>query len=315
MKRKAAFLTALMLLASLALAGCSKSASTAAAPRSNTAAEPQAPAPEGESGYGGLRSATDSTASAGGNTAVQEAKLIRRATLELQTLNFDEAREALDALKDQCGGYYEDASVSGGDYNAKNGNRYASYTVRVPKERYNAFISAAGELAHLVNIDERQQDVGETYYDTELRLETQRTKYERLLALLDKADQMEDIISLENAISDTQYLIDQYSAELRKYDSLVDYSSIEIYLREVVAITDQPGEAESFGARLGKALSSGFTSFGRTMGDLAVWSAYNLIGIVLILAVAGTTVTIVIKKRKKFNTPPELPAQEEQPKT
>ena len=63
------------------------------------------------------------------------------------------------------------------------------------------------------------EDVGQNYSDIELRLQTQRTKQERLLALLEKAATMEDIISLENALSETEYQIEQYTSDLKRYDS------------------------------------------------------------------------------------------------
>ena len=46
------------------------------------------------------------------------------------------------------------------------------------------------------------------YYDNEARLTTQRTKLERLQELLSKAEAMEDIITIESAISETELQIE-----------------------------------------------------------------------------------------------------------
>lgn len=91
--------------------------------------------------------------------------------------------------------------------------------------------------------------MGQNYSDIELRLQTQRTKQERLLALLEKAATMEDIISLENALSETEYQIEQYTSDLKRYDSLIDFATIELRLTEV---PDQrrPGEVAPLGARV-----------------------------------------------------------------
>lgn len=311
MNRKIARLAALVLLASLALSGCGASKSAASMTAGDSAYTAPQSMPHPESDYGGL--AQDATAgegtAVGGNATLRESKLIRTASMEVQTTGFDEACKALDALRDRCGGYYETANISGGEYGVKNGNRDAYYTVRVPKEQYETFMNAVGEVGHVVSRGEGQEDVGDQYHDAELRLATQRTKYERLLTLLNQADKMEDIISLENAISETAYQIDQYTADLKRYDSLVDFATIEVRLCEVVAVTDRPGEAETLSVRLGKALTGGFSDFGSLAGNFFVWCAYNLIGIVIFLAVAAIGVTVVVRKLKRH---PEPSTSEEQ---
>ena len=57
------------------------------------------------------------TESGGSNSAVYQnpnAKLIRRAELNIQTEQFDQSVEALNKLVGDCGGYFESASLYGG---------------------------------------------------------------------------------------------------------------------------------------------------------------------------------------------------------
>lgn len=82
------------------------------------------------------------------------------------------------------------------------------------------------------------EDISEAYYDTSGRLETQTIKLARLQALLAKADKMEDIITLESAISETEQAIDDLSGTLQHYDARVDYASVSISLREVKQLSD-----------------------------------------------------------------------------
>lgn len=314
MKRNLSLLAALLLLVSLSLAGCSAKSTAPAAP--GALPEGGAGLPENVTGQDlvqqgeGFAPETQNGAAVS-DTALREAKLIRTAALEIETLDFEAAQKALDALKERCGGYYESASASGGDYHFRNGNRYATYTVRVPKDQYAAFLNAAGDVGYVVSRDETQEDVGERYYDTELRLKTQQTKYDRLLALLGKADKMEDIISLENAIAEAEYQIEQFKTDLRRYDSLVDYATVHIGLREMVTISEKPGEAEPFSARMGKAFSGGLSDFGTAVGNFFVWCAYNLVGVVILLAVVTTGAVIAVKALKKRKAALEPPAQEE----
>lgn len=212
------------------------------------------------------------------------AKIIRSAEMTIQTTEFDQSVTALSALTQKQGGYYETAEVMGGGINSQNARRSAYYVVRVPKENFATFRDSLGEVGHLYSINENTQDVGESYYDTEARLETLTTKRERLLSLLEKAELMEDIIALEDALADVQYEIDAHTTTLRKYDSLIDFSTFRIHLNETVKI-EKVGEADGFGARLAASFKEGLSDFGEGVQDLILWTARNIMGLVVFGAV------------------------------
>ena len=160
------------------------------------------------------------------------AKMVYTASIQAETQDYDACTAALEDLVDRLGGYLEYASSdSYGD-----GSRSASYTVRVPAKEFRGFLKTVGEISHVTSQDQNAENISERYYDTESRLETQKTKMERLQALLSKAENMEDIIDLENAISETEYQIEQLTGSLRHYDSLVDFATIDVRLREVLQI-------------------------------------------------------------------------------
>lgn len=228
-----------------------------------------------------------------------DAKVIRTAELTIQTLDFDQSVTDLAKLTESYDGYYETAQVDSGSYYDQYARRSAYYVVRVPKENFVAFRDAVGSVGHIYSFTEDAQNVGEQYYDTEARLETLTTKRERLLALLDKADVMEDIISLENALADVQYEIDMHTSTLRKYDSLIDYSTFTINLDEVVKIDQEPGPQESFGTRLLANLKDGLSNFGEALQSFAFWLARNLISLVILAAVIIVAVKLAFRYRKK----------------
>ncbi len=227
------------------------------------------------------------------------AKIIRTAQLTIQTTEFDKSVAALAELTEKQGGYYETAQVDGGSYYNQYANRSAYFIVRIPKANFVAFRDSVSSVGHLLNISEDTQNVGEEYYDTEARLATLETKRERLLALLDKAELMEDIISLESALADVQYQIDKYSTTLRRYDSLIDYSTFTIHINEVVEIKEEPGVQESFGTKLMASLKRGFSDFADTMEDFAYWLARNLITLVILVVIIVVVVKIVLWRAKK----------------
>ena len=254
--------------------------------------EPEAPEEEGWSGAW-----AEHEESGGSVYQNPRAKLIRRAELDIQTEQFDQSVQALNTLVLDCGGYFENSSVYGGGYRDAYARRHGEYIVRVPAERYTAFLSGAGDLGYLTSSSESTEDVGEQYYDTEARLKTQRTKQERLLALLERAETMEDIIALEGALSDVELQIELYSSDLNRYDALISYATIQVYLNEVGQITQDVGETSSLGERMAAGVQSSFQGLVQGGQDLLIWMSYHLFAVLIlaVLACAG-----VIAGRKKL---------------
>lgn len=247
----------------------------------------------GESGYGEVGSIR------GQPTLPENAKLILRAAISVESTEFDAAVAALDQLVAAQGGYYESNEIQQGTYYDSQAARYGSFTVRVPQAQFEAFLNAAGAVGHVISSSKSSQDVGEEYFDAEARLKTQQTKHERLLSLLEKADSMENIIALENALSETEYQMEQLSGTLRKYDSLVGYSTITIRLQEVLKLTEQPKETLSFGGRLSNAFQGGVERVGENMSNLAVWVAYHFVGVGAFLLIAAAALTLGLRKRRR----------------
>ena len=231
-------------------------------------------------------------------------KIIRQGELNIQTEQFDQSVEALNQLTASCGGYFESASVYGGGSRDANARRRGEYVIRVPSERYDHFLSSTGQLGYVTSKSESSQDVGERYYDTEARLKTQRTKQERLLALLERSETMEDIIVLENALSEVEYQIEQYSSELNRYDALVGFSTFYVYLNEVGRVTEEVGETASLGQRMAAGVQASFLGLGQGFQDLLIWMSYNLVLVVILAvviaagAVAGRRYWKDLRKKK-----------------
>ena len=299
--KKLSLLLAILLTLAIVLTGCGNASY---ANKDSAGRAPMAPAASvapnempsmdmAESAGGIYKDGYSNSVSSGAIYENPDNKIIRTANITIQSTEFDDAVLALNQLTNQLGGYFETAEVQGGGYYNQYANRSAYYVVRVPKENFIAFRDGTSGIGHIYSINENTQDVGEAYYDTEARLQTLTTKRDRLLSLLEKADKMEDIISLENALADVQYQIDMHTSTLRKYDSLIGYSTFYIRLNEVVEIKEEPSERESFGSKFISSLKKGFKEFGEGVQNFAIWFARNLIGIIIFAAVVVVAVVVL----------------------
>lgn len=291
MKRRvfALLLTGLMCLS---LAACGAK-SEAAAPSAEAPAA-SAPMMEEDYYYGADMEMSMTDSVDGGETGgvVSGQKLIRTANLELETMGFETTAAALNDLVAQMGGYMENSSIQ----NRRSGYRYAEYVLRIPAERYEEFLNQAGTLCHETWRSTSQEDISEMYYDTQGRLKTQQIKLERLQDLLAKAETMEDIITIESAISETEMLIDNYSGTLRHYDGKVDYATVNVSLREVYKYSNTEEAPTTFASRLGNSFSSGWNNFVDAMEDLVVGLAYGWMWLVILGAAAFIGFRVARKK-------------------
>lgn len=244
---------------------------------------------EAEFENGAFEEYTSTTA----DSNLKDAKMVYTANMDLQTLSFDKADADISALVEEMGGYFEQRSIS----NRSSGYRFAEYTVRVPAEKFNDFCSQMGTLCHLVYKNESADNITESYYDTQSRLVTAQTKLERLQELLRRAESMEDIITIESAISETEWTIENLTGTLRTYDSLVGCSTVYMSLSEVYELAGQGQAPVTFGDRLGESFLDGLKSIGRTAQNFAVWLAYSWFWL-LVIAVIVIVVIRTIRRRK-----------------
>lgn len=284
----------------LALAGCGASTGAAAEATASVSMADSA------GGYGmsngtampaAVEEAAETDAGeAGDSGTIQERKMIRRAELELETTDFDQAVADLADLTERMGGYYESSTVAdrGSDY------RWANYTIRVPADQYSAFLDQAGTLCHETWRNTTQDDVSEAYYDVQGRLTTQRVKLERLQALLEQAENMEDIITIESAISETQESIDRLSGSLQHYDSMVDYATVYITLNEVYQLSTVQETPAGFAQRLGNAFAGGWRGFLTGMESLVVALAYGWMWILLLAVIVAAVIRLGRRRSLKL---------------
>ena len=251
----------------------------ATAPQMSSAPqEPASPPSPGYSGTGKVQ--TDLYANLPENV-----KMIFTANLEMETTEFDLAVQQIAQTVAEMEGYFQERNMRNyGSYRA------ADFTVRVPAEQFQSFCSKMGEVCKVTRFNDSSENVGEQYYDTEARLATQRTKLERLQELLSKAEEMEDIITLEGAISDTEYVIEQLTGTLRHYDSLVGYSTVYLNLSEVYKLSLDEEPAIGFGAKLMQALRTGTANFIDGLEELLLdiardWAGWLIVVIVIIVII------------------------------
>lgn len=243
------------------------------------------------------------------NEAQAEHKIVYSSWFEINTKEYDTSVADLNALCKRYGAYFESAQSYG---DKTYSNRYSSYTVRIPKDQYFDFIESTGTLGTIIGSGENNRDVTEQYFDTEARLESATVREERLLAILEKSDTLDDVLLLERELADVRYEIESYTGELKKLDSLVSYSTATVTLTEVKTDILPDSDKQSFGTRLSLSLSRGWESFRAGLSDLAVDFMYEvpvLLCVWLPILIVLVVLIVVIRKKRKKRRSARLSAQ------
>lgn len=238
----------------------------------------------------GARSAAEKGA-ANDSTAEDEKKIVRNAWLTLKTERFDEAVSALCEQIEQAGGVVESRDISG----AKNASRSANLTLRVPSDMLDGVLSGAGEWGEVTREQTSAVDMTSTYTDNASRLESARAKKNRLDALYEQAESMEDIITLTNAIFDVQAEIESLEGQNSRIDDEVSFATLYVSVSEKSSAVSAK---QPFFTRLGRQLADGWENFGEFVSNAVLGLTYALPWVAA-AAVGAVMVRAAIRKKKK----------------
>jgi len=305
---------ALTLIFALLFAGCSASstpqlvqrggaAGSAPAATSAPAAAPVPAAQEKGKEDFGLGDSADESAAVQNAAQSEEQygghKVIKSASLSLETREFDSVLAHIKQKAADMGGYLASSNVSGRKpENYNDPGRYASLSVRIPQEKMDLFLSDARGAATVVSENSSGEDITSSYFDTDSRLKIYEAQRGRIEALLEKATTMEDIIKLETELSRLTYEIENLTTQLKRWDNLVDYSTVNIELSEIPAAKPVASN-DSVGTRISEGLSATLSGIAVLFENLFVFVVVALPVLLILAAIAVAVVLLTRSGRKK----------------
>ena len=219
-------------------------------------------------------------------------KLIKTYNLSYETENFDEAKAQLEQLMSLTGAYAESSDLSVSTWN----NDYRNYylMIRVPSDKAEAFLNQSSSFGPLKNRSEQVEDVTLDYVDVEAHKESLLLEYDRVIELLEEAEDLEQILLLESKLSDLRYQLESYESKLRTYDNLIDYTTIYLSIQEVHR--EQP---KTFGERITTGFSESVENLKDTFVNLIVFVVSNSLAIVLVIVILWLVIVVVRKFIKR----------------
>ena len=231
--------------------------------------------------------AKDDSYSGGTNTSRPETvdtsrKLITTANVDVETKEFDKLFSDVESYVKANGGYLESINTyNGSRYHGDVIERHANLTVRIPAEKLDAFLEELGNAGNITSRSQNVEDITLTYVDLEAHKKTLQEEEARLNEFLREAETIEDMIYIEDRLSNIRYQLESMESQLRTYDNKVNYSTIYLNINEVVEYTPVVYEAPTVGQRMKDGFLDTVEDIKEWFEDAAVWVVSNCIYLII----------------------------------
>ena len=222
-------------------------------------------------------------------------KLIYTIHMEVETTEYDTLMADVRAKVDTLGGYIENSEISG---NAERNNRSACLTIRIPAEKRNELTETVKTKANVTYSSESARDVTLEYVDTQSRIDSLRTEQKTLMELLEKAEDIDTVLAIQNQLTQVRYELQSYESQLKVMENQVTYSTFYVNIYEVQRVTVP--EESSFFTKLKERFVNSLYSLGEGFQSFLLFVLGDF-PILLVAAVVIVVIVVVVRKiiRKK----------------
>ncbi|MDR2533001.1 MAG: DUF4349 domain-containing protein [Oscillospiraceae bacterium] len=240
----------------------------------------------------------------GGNTALPEEQtrmIIRDAWMTIEAENAVELYNNLSAFNRSLGGFEFSSST-------QHHETFSSVDAvfKVPPERLDEFMSYAGESGRIVRSSTTSDDVTDRYYDMKTRVESKRRSLESYYSLLEKAESISEIVSLQRTIDNIIEEIEAFEGRLRVMENLVSMATVTLYIsHENDPVLEERREIDWNALDLedmGYFIRNGFISVVNFITTIFKWVIIAVIVISPLWVIPVIIAVIALSRRKKNKT-------------
>ena len=285
------------------LAGCGGSAGSAASSGKDSYAEAEA-----EEAYDAGMTTTENTAAPAdpapgdgegtGDPLPAGLKLVYTGSVTIDSTDYDATVADVRKLIADYGCLVEQASESDYDRTWRDSSysssvREYTWTLRVPSEKFSALLDSFGTVhGHVSDKSQDARDMTKQYRDNESRIASLKAQETRLLAFMDRAESIEELMEVEDRLSEVRYELEQLQNDNNTIDQMANWSTLTVRVSEVAAYS---GDGLSFPQRVAQAWATSGTGFVRAVQGLVIL----VIWLLPWLVIAGVVVLILYLTRNK----------------
>ena len=212
---------------------------------------------------------------AGATVNVTERKVIRNAYLTVEAqhdVNLSRLYKELASFCNYLGGYEFSSEVNNSELHSR-----VEAVLKVPPQKLDEFIAFVGKNATIIHLQTDSDDVTSEYYDLATRIETKRRSLESYYKLLENAESLNDILSLQRTIDTLTEEIEAVEGRLRVLSELVGMATVRvsIYQSEDPALFEEEPYVVDWSALsikdMGHLIGNGFKTVVNVIVTIVQW--------------------------------------------
>jgi len=217
----------------------------------------------------------------------EERMIVRTGDMSLVVEDVVEARDEIAQLAVRLDGYVVSSRISGEEQ-----DRTGWISIRVPDEKFDQALAELRELAVRITSESTDsRDVTEEYVDLQSRLRNAEATESQYLTLLEKAEDVDDILRIYEKLSQVRRDIEQIKGRMQYLERTSSMSLISVHLKPLA--TAKPLVRAGWNAiEILKSAVRGFVIFGQWLGITAIW-------LIIFSPVWGTILGIIYWRRRK----------------
>jgi len=238
--------------------------------------------------------------------------VIRSGNISVNVENVDKAAAEIRQMTESSGGYVENSQIDNvtvpqfpvydaGSEARETTQKYANMTVRVPENRFEDIFNNIKGMGKLVSENISGSDITAEYRDTTARVDNLKIQEQSLQQLMAKAKTVDEILKIESELNRVRTDIDIYTGNLKRWDNLVQLSTIYVYMRELkpeeLKSVDVPGTWEKAYQGFIKAVNNVVEGFQKTL--IVLVAAIPYLFVAGVIAAIGFLAARKIKLKKK----------------
>ncbi len=192
----------------------------------------------------------------------EDRKIVKTGSMTLEVEDIAETLDEVAEMADEFNGYV----VSSYKHEYERGVS-GHITIRVPSEKFEEAFARLRQLAVAVPDETTTaKDVTEEYVDLEAQLSNLLATEAQYLALMEKAENVEEMLKVQKELSKVRGQIEQIEGRMKYLEQTSETSLIEVNLQETKGLA----EPWSASAAL-KSAVRGLTTFGRGLATVLIW--------------------------------------------
>lgn len=227
-------------------------------------------------------------------------KVIYNVSLSLYVTDVEKAVLEVQKKVKDLDGYLARADSEVGS----SGKEYTNLEVKVPAKSLDSFIGFVKGLGKERKSNTSTNDITDSYYDYQSRLKHAKTQEEQYLKVMEKAETIEDILRVQNALDNVQERIERFQGQINLWDQLVSFSTVNISLSEEPKLVEEKNKDLKMITfeDIGTGIVNGLTTTGKLMVNLLgylVIAVFYLLIPFTIIGVILFPILLIIRYRRK----------------